>query len=713
MIASLLLVACAAQPACASSQAAHPPAVSPPAVSPPAVSPPAERPGVATLRDAEKVLGLGNPEQSRVLVDRAITEMFAAHPEANDEEDDHALRDAGALAYKLRSMESARRAWDAVRKYREKTLDPDSREVQNARGNVSWIGEQMGLVAEARVLEEQILAALEKTAAPNDEALLFARSNLADTLLQQDVEHERALDLMRHVAEARRAQFAAGHKKRLRAELDLACGLVGVGQLEDADAVVARVLAECPADATELRVRAASDLVWIRAARGERDPFAAGLTTLAVEIERAQADIRKRTWREAEVRTAELAPFVDVLLSAALGLDVFPAEDGWMALAAGRFTEDVSMNPPPVAFHRFERSRLAGDGRARRVIADERLGAVIPAGADGSGARWIDLGPMSVARASVRALDAALREGSGGAQAESVARSIFAPVVHAVGDPERFAFVPADVLWAVPTDVVALRHDADRVTRLMPVLFTKSRHIPLALGGEVVLGDPSPIDESARTRAAASPVSSGGAACAYIPAEVPAMRPSIDAYARLFGVEPLRDADANVARFRALMSEFGRICLTLPVWSAPDDAPCLTTPRSIAISTPLAAAMAREDVVGGSSPADLCGLAFSDFSADAGANQRVAAAPRAADLRELSTSFGLSLLVTASPPRSDVVLRARDLEALARAFIAAGSVSVCLATQPLRVGQEGSLIETLSPLEADSRGPWLRLSTVH
>jgi hypothetical protein len=692
MIAALLLVACAS---------AQDPVA------------PAARPGVANLREAERVFALGNPEQSRVLVERAIAEMLRGISEATDDDDDRALRDAGALAYKLRSLEPARRAWDAVRRYRERTLEPDSREVQNARGNVSWIGEQMGLVAEARMLEEQILAALTNTATADDEALLFARSNLADTLLQQDVEHGRALELMGQVAEARRAQFPAGHKKRLRAELDLACGLVGVGQLDDADAAVARVLAECPADATEIRVRAASDLVWIRAARGDRGPFSTAAWALANEVDTVDQEIAHLDWRAAEVRAAELRPFADLVISAALGLGLFPVDEALAQQSALRSAR-VAGGAPNAVFHRFERSRLEQQAQSerRRVLVDERMLVAVVEGAQGS---WLDLGSMESVRALVQAWSDAAEKGPALREETRIAEALFGLVVRALGDPERLRIVPDEVLWAVPLTSIHPLNEIGREIGIEVVLEAardrESR--PLPTGAWTVFG--APAKTSAKARATNPAV--GGTAAAFLESEPPPSSRSTDEFGWRTSVEVVRGEEASLARFRELAVARPGIVLTTSSCGDRPAAPCLTTPRAIEPATTIASAMAREDVVGGSSPADLCGIPFAGYCDPVGADARVRAAPRAADFRGAPFAGRCTLVCAGIATSADCVRRARDIEAFARAFVAAGFTEVCLAVRPLvdaeRVRLPGDLDAQLPRAERTEGeripGPWLRV----
>ncbi len=678
---------------------------------------PVARPGVATLRAAEEILTLGNPEQSRVLVERAIAEMFAAHPEAQDEEGDHAFRDAGALAYKLRSMESARLAWDAVRRYRERTLDPDSREVQNARGNVSWIGEQMGLVAEARTFEEQILASLTKTAAPNDEALLFARSNLGDTLLQQDVELDRALDLMRQVADARRAQFPAGNKKRLRAELDLACGLVGVGELEQADAIATQVLAECPADVTEVRVRAASDLVWIRAARGERGPFSTAAWALANEVDAVDREIAQLDWRAAEIRAGELRPFADLVISAALGLGLFPPEEALVQQTALRSAR-VSGGEPNAVFHRFERSRIEKDGPGshRRVLADERLLVAVVGGAQ---AMWLDLGSMESVRALAQAWSDAADKGRAQREESRIADALFGLVVHTLGDPGRLRIVPDDVLWALPFTSIKPLNEIGVGVEIDVVLgaatVPSSRQDPA--GAWAVVGAPAKTSTEAR----ATNPTDGGSAAAFLDLELSLSSNMTDAFRTRRSVEVVRGEQASVARFRELAAARPGIVLTADACTGPRSAPCSTTPRAIVPSTSIAAAMAREDVVGGSSPADLCGVRFADYGGPVGEDARVRSAPRASDFRG-APFVGRGTLVCASlATGSDCAWRARDIEAFARAFASAGFTDVFFAVQSIGQSDRVTLpsdVETqIPPVEPPDQaplpGPWLRVRASH
>ncbi len=669
--------------------------------------------GVAALKDAEKIFALGNPEQARVLVERAITEMFAARPEALDVEDDRALRDAGALAYKLRSMEPARRAWDAVRRFREKTLDPTSMELQNARGNVSWIGEQMGLVAEARAFEEQILEVLEKTLPPDHDALQTARGNLGDTLLQQG-EFSRAANLFQAIVEVRRAKLPAEHPQRLRAELDRACGFVGMREPHAAALVLADVLAACPSENAPIRLRWAGEASWTEAT-GEG--MFMGALYLAQEIRGSRAQIRNLPWRQAESRFAELEPFIDLMLSTVVRLEEFPEAAKQVEPVIDALAELGRMRPSAV-FHRWERSRVEGDGGERRVLADERLGVAVFV--DVQTSRWIDLGSLASARALVQAWDDAAHTGDAAKERDAVASALFVPVVKAVGGVERIAIVPDDVIWAVPLDALELRTEKGAVVTFEVSLPAPRPSEPLPTGPWAVLGDPAPTSESARKQSLAAGPDAGGAASAYVSSLRPSTKDATLAWGRRLGVDPVRGDDASATRFAALSTSSAGIVLAAPIWSAPDDVPCITTPRPIVASTPLAAVMSREDVFGGSSPADLCGFLFADHSGKPGENARVPAAPRAADLRDPYVSSARRLVVASPPPRADVVVRARDIEALARALVDAGFVDVCFATQPIRDVERVSfpleleeVIPRATPVpESVVRGPWLRVRAI-
>ncbi|MCY2960360.1 MAG: tetratricopeptide repeat protein [Planctomycetota bacterium] len=674
------------------------------------------RPGYAGIADADRLAGIGNVEEARVRVEIAIAELLAAHPEAVDAEDDRALRSAGALAYRLRSMEPARLAWDAVRRYREKTLEANSLELQNARGNVSWIGEQMGLVSQARALEEQILAALETSLPPEHDALQMARANLADTLLQQG-EPARALALFQKVVEVRRAKFPAGHPQRLRAELDLASGLVGTDDLAGASRLLASVLQEAPGDASTIRMRAAAGLVWIDGATTPPEISPRAVRTLATELKAARAEIARFAWREAEARAGEIAPFFDLLLSAAQGLGCTAAVDESVALSLEGLAP-VGRSRPSAVYHRFERTRIEGRGPDRRVVADERLGAaVFP---DERTARWIDLGPLAAARALVQAWDSAARSGDARPEAALVSETLFAPVAKALGDPELLRIVPDDVIWAVPLHALDLRTKAGRPVTVEAVLPAPAASDPAPAGAWSVLGDPAPTSESASQSALATGPIEGGAASAFVSSLRPSTSESTLAWARRLGVEPVRGDAASVARFGALSSSAAGVVLAAPIWSAPDDVPCLSAPRPIVSSTPLAAAMAREDVFGGSPSADLCGFLFADFAGVPGENERLPAAPRAADLRESHASIARRLVVAAPPPRADVVLRARDIAALARALVASGFADLCFATQTIRDVERVTLPAELkaaipratSAPENSVPGPWIRVRAI-
>lgn len=672
------------------------------------------RPGVAGLREAEQLAGAGNPEEARVRVDLAIAEMLSARPEAADAEDDRALRDAGALAYKLRSMESARLAWDAVRRYREKTLDPASLELQNARGNASWIGEQVGFVAEARALEEQILDALLKSLPPDHDALQMARANLGDTLLTQG-EFSRAAQLFQEVVEVRRSKLGADSPQRLRADLDRASGFVGTDEPLGAQLLLGTVLKDCPSAHAAIRVRAAAGLAWTQAAFVPPALSMAEIANLAAEIRASRAQLRTLTWREAESRSAELGPFVDLLLSAALGLGVMPADPEWTAPALDGLAE-LGRARPNAVFRRWERARIEGAGRDRRVVADERLGAAVFV--DAGTSRWIDLGPLGAARALVQAWDEAARTGDARQEGAAVARALFAPVAKALGDPETIAIVPGDVIWAVPLHALDLRTAAGRPVTVEAVLVAPKPSEPSPTGPWAVVGDPLPTSEAVRKAAALVGPVEGGAASAFVSSLRPATAEATSAWSRRLGVEPVRGDAASVARFAALSTSAAGIVLAAPIWSAPDDVPCVTAPRPLVASTPLAAAMAREDVFGGSSPADLCGFLFADYAAPPGDNLRVPAAPRAADLRDSHASIARRLVIASPPPRADVALRARDIEALARALVAAGFADLCFATQAVRDVERVTLPADLEALglarstktpAATVPGPWLRV----
>ncbi len=680
------------------------------------------RPGVAALKDAERVFALGNPEQARVLVEGAIAEMLSARPEAIDADDERALRDAGALAYKLRSMEPARIAWDAVRRYREKAVDAAGMELQNARGNLSWIGEQMGLVAEARALEEQILAALEKALAPEHDALQMARANLADTLLAQG-EFARGRELFQAVADVRRAKLPAANPQRLRADLDLACGLMATDDGPAAERLCAEVLREAPADAAAIRVRAAADLVLVLAAGAgpasgrDRSALDAAIAGLGDELDAVGRQLAAREWRAAEIRTAETGPFVTLLASARFGFGVVNARD------LPRTSLEIGLHVPklegPLAvYQRWERTRIQGTGADRRVLADERL-AVLLLG--GNTRAWMDLGPLSIARGVVKDWDEAARTGDARGQAATVARTLFAPVSRALGDPEVLRIVPVDVIWAVPLHALELRGEKGRTVTVEAVLAAPSASDPAASGPWCVLGDPAPTSAAARKTAAAAGPSDGGAASAFVSSLRPSTGDATAAWGRRMGVEPVRGEDASVARFGALSMSSAGIVLAAPLWSAPEGVPCVTTPRPIVPSSPLAAAMAREDVFGGSSPADLCGFLFADFAGEPGEDARVSAAPRAADLRASHASIARRLVVANAPPRADVVSRARDIEALARALVVAGWTDLCFATQPIRDVERVTLpadleaaVPRASPVPAGAvSGPWLRVRAIH
>lgn len=676
----------------------------------------APRPGVAQWKEAERVFALGNPEQARFEVERAIAAMLAARPDLVDADDDRAMRDAGALAYKLRSMEPARRAWDAVRRYRERTLDPTSLELQNARGNVAWIGEQMGLVAEARVLEEQILAAFEKTAAPDDDGLQTARGNLADTLLQLG-EHERALELFTQVAGVRRAKLPVGHPQRLRSEIDLASAHAGVGANDEAARVLEQALVEAPSKLNAIRVRAAAALALARAASGAIEPtmerlasYGAAVAKLESELTAAFATFAGGTGREAEIRRAEYAPFVDLLVSAQLGLGVRGLEQSRVGMP--RASIDAPTKEPIAVYRRWERSRIAGTGRDARIVADERLAAQILMPASSS---WIDLGSADDARALVRAWDAAAGADDESAKRAAVVRALFLPVARASGDPARLRIVPDDVIWAVPLHALDLRSDAGRAIEVEVAL----RASLDADGREesptwLVFGDPPATSDAAQEWSNA--MASTGAAAAYASGVRPIPSDSTAEWARRLG-RPRQAADkTHQANFTARCGGREHLVLTVPAWSAPDDVVCATSPRPLVAATPLAAAMAREDVFGGSSPADLCGFLFADYARPAGEDGRVRSAARAADLSAHRVQGDRRLVVASTPARADVVLRARDIEALVRALVDAGATDVCIATRAVHDVEavtfpadfEAAMPRATRKSASAVPGPWLR-----
>jgi len=666
------------------------------------------RPGVAALKDAEKVFALGNPEQARVLVECAIAEMFAARPDALDVEDDRALRDAGALAYKLRSMEPARRAWDAVRRFREKTLDPTSLELQNARGNVSWIGEQMGLVAEARALEEQIVAALEKSLPADHDALQTARANLADTLLQQN-EPARALELFTQVTDVRRAKLPAGNPVRLRAELDLASGAV-TGDPMRARSILTQIDSECPRGHATIRLRCAGQQAWI--AHGNPGDVAWSGQRLFEELRESRAAIDDLPWREAESRTAELGPFVDLAISTA---ERFRRSGNEAFLAASNLDEVVAHGVPQsiAVYRRWERSRGDGVGLDQRVLVDERLGVLIR---NGSQSNWIDLGPLEYARALVRAWDAA--EGDAAKERTAVTHSLFAPVALALGNPRTLTIVPDDVIWAVPLHMLELKTDAGEAAVVEALIPRPRPSAGAPTGGWVVIGDSD--GEAVGAPAGSAPKSiTGGAAASFVSGAGRSSKEPTAQWGGRLGVTPVTGADASFARFASLSSASAGVVLTAPIWCAPDAAPCVTTPRRVVATTPVAAAMAREDVFGGSSPADLCGFLLAGHARPPGEDRRVPQAPRAADLRDMPPISRGRIVVASAPPRADVVLRARDLEALARALIAAGFSDVYLATREIggvgRATLPADLQLALPKVHARDGypfpipGPWMRV----
>lgn len=673
------------------------------------------RAGHAALKEAERVFALGNPEQARVEVERAIAEMLAARPEAQDQDDDRALRDAGALAYKLRSMAPARRAWDAVRRYREKTLPPDALELQNARGNVSWIGEQMGLVAEARVLEEQILASLERSQPADSDALATARGNLGDTLLQLG-EPKRALELFTKVAEVRRIKLAANHPQRLRTELDLACGLLATGEAVAAERIFEDVLAAAAADAIFVRLRAASSLVMSLAARSDPTPgldrsaLSAAIATLDGEVRAAARTTDGLEWRAAEIRSAELRPFVDVLISAHFGFGRIPAQEL-------RRPPPTTGSTPPLAsaveFHRWERSRLEGEGSDRRVLADERLAALAP------GVGWIDLGALADARRIVQAWSDAAERGDALAEGRDVTRALFAPVAAAVGNPAVLAIVPDDVIWAVPLHALELRQDDGSAVSVEAALPGNAIVLPElrrpSVGPWVVFGEPRPELPEHHDR-----LHAGGAARAFVSEQPQAHGAAATAWRRRLGRGADEHPDSGGDSFRDVVFR-QRVLATSPLWAAPDEVPCVATARPILASVPLAASLSREDVFGGSSPAELCGVLFTGYGAASWENARRQCALRAADLRSPKTTMQeQSLAFATPPPRANVVLRARDVETLARALADAGFADLCFATQKIRdveritfpAAIEASIQRATPVPESTTPGPWLRVRAI-
>lgn len=671
----------------------------------------ATRPEAALVADAERLAKLGNSEEARVRVERVIEALFATRADPVDAQDERVFRDAGALAYKLRSLEPALRAWDAVRRFRAGTLAADSLELQNARGNVSWIGEQLGRVTEARVHEEAMVAALEASQPADHDALQLARANLGDTLLSLG-EPERALEQFRRVVDVRRAKFDAKHPQRLRAELDLACGLVGVDDLAGADTVLVEVLANAPADAVAIRVRAVADLALVRAAGTDETAFRACVGQFQREIESAQRALEPLSWRDAEIRTAELRPFADLLVSAAHGFDL---RDGDAAAieSAARSMAVLPRGEPHAVLRRIERTRLEGRARDRRVVTEERLVAATFS-ADG-GARWVDLGTLTEARLLVETWHRAARGGPAVEEAQRIAAAFLAPIVAALLDPAVLRIVPDDVVWAVPLHAIDLRSKDGRAIPIEAVM----RGTP-AIAGESnkswrVFGDPAP--KIAGEREAAVP--GRGAAASSVAGTSSAPLAAALAGSNRFDVEPDVGEACTLERIASANPPTANLLLALSIWSAPAPAPCITTPRAIVASSPLAAAMVREDVVGGSSPADLCGLLCAGFREPSGEDGRVPGAPRAADLRTLATLRGCSIVLVSWPIQLPAVEFARDIESLTRALIAAGCADVCVAvntipsvpvTFPLDL--EARIPTTVATSAIATPGPWIRTRAV-
>lgn len=668
-------------------------------------------PEAALVADAERLAKLGNNEEARVRVERAIEALFVARPDPVDAQDERVFRDAGALAYKLRSLEPAIRAWDAVRRFRAKTLAADSLELQNARGNVSWLGEQLGRLTEARAHEEAMVAAIEGSQAADHDALMLARANLGDTLLQLG-EPDGALEQFRKVVEVRRAKFDAKHPQRLRAELDLACGLAGVDDLAGADAVLVEVLANAPTDPFAIRVRAASDLALVRAARGEVASFHGAVAGLAREIETARKSIEVLSWREAEIRAAELRPFADLLVSAANGFGVLAGLDETLE-SVGRLAAVLPRGEPHAVFRRIERSRITGKGRDRKLETEDCLVAIVFT-ADGR-ARWVDLGSLTGTRALVDAWSNAARAGTGAEEAKRITEALFHPLAVALGEPAVLRVVPDDVVWAAPLHALDLRTKDGRAIPIEAILRGTPSEVAVSSTKWRVLGDPAP--KIAGERAAV--VSGSGAAASFVAKATNAPLGGAAAWGTRLGLAPDVGEACTIQRITSVDPAANALILALPMWSAPASTPCLTTPRAIAASSPLAGAMVREDVVGGSSPADLCGLLFAGFAEPAGEDGRVPGAPRAADLRALEGLRGKSVLLVAQPARRPAVEVARDVEATTRALIAAGCADVCVAVGAIptsTVTLPSDLEERLPTGNGKSAptpaGPWIRTRAV-
>ncbi len=671
----------------------------------------APSPETALVADAERLAKLGNNEEARVRIERAIEALMVARPDPVDAQDERVYRDAGALAYKLRSLEPALRAWDAVRRFRAKTLAADSLELQNARGNVSWIGEQLGRVTDARGHEEAMVAALEGSLPSEHDALMMARANLGDTLLQLG-EPERALEQLRQVVEVRRAKFDAKHPQRLRAELDHACGLAGLDDLAGADTVLVEVLANAPADAAAIRVRAIADLALVRAAGKDLPAFRASVGEFQREIAAAQRAIEALAWREAEIRTAELRPFADLLVSAAHGFDLHEAD----AAALESVARSMSVLPrgePHAVLRRIERSRIEGRARDRRVVTEERLVAATFA-ADGA-ARWVDLGTLVDARGLVEAWHRAARNGAAVDEAQRMTTAIFAPLAAALGEPAVLRIVPDDVVWAVPLHALDLRTKDARAIPIEAILRGAGFEMVSSSTKWRVLGDPAPRIAGEREAV----VSGRGAAASFVTKATNAPLGIAPAWGMRLGIEPDLGEACTLGRIASADSAAKSLILALPMWCAPAPTPCLTTPRAIAASSLLAGAMVREDVVGGSSPADLCGLLCAGFAEPGGEDGRVDGAPRAADLRVLEGLQATSIVIVSWPTQRPAVEFARDIETTTRALIAAGCSDVCIAvgriptsTVTLPADIEARIPTGVSKDAPTSRGPWIRTRAV-
>lgn len=671
----------------------------------------APSPETALVADAERLAKLGNNEEARVRIERAIEALMVARPDPVDAQDERVYRDAGALAYKLRALEPALRAWDAVRRFRVKTLAADSLELQNARGNVSWIGEQLGRFTEARAHEEALVAAIEASQPADHEALQLARANLGDTLLKLG-EPERALEQFRQVVEVRRAKFDAKHPQRLRAELDLACGLVGVDDLAGADTVLVEVLANAPADAIAIRVRAGSDLALVRAAGKDLPAFRASIGEFLREIEAAQRAIEALPWREAEIRTAELRPFADLLVSAARGFDLHEGD----AAAIESTARSMSVLPrgePHAVLRRIERSRIEGRARDRRLVTEERLVAATFA-ADGS-VRWIDLGTLAEARGLVEAWHRAARGGAAADEAKRITAAFFAPLAAALGDPGSLYIVPDDVVWAVPLHALDLRANDGRAIPIEAIHPGGRLIIAEVDTTWRVFGDPAPKITGEREAA----VPGRGAAASFVAGASSAPLGAALARAMRFDVEPDLGESCTLDRIASASASSPNLLLALPIWSAPARTPCITTPRAIVSSSLLAAAMVREDVVGGNSPADLCGFLGAGFAEPSGEDGRVVGAPRAADLRALDSLHGASIVLVSWPSQRPVAEFARDIETLSRALIATGCADVCMAVSVIQKGAvtfPADLEARRPPPDSSSSdrvsGPWMRVRAV-